>query len=86
MDMYHFKWYIKKNGRYDIFSQVFTLPPVRTINEYSSIGGNNKYGVLYDVLANIRNDSKKDKHIEWPRHVLLKFDTCHITGKTVLNI
>ena len=75
-----------KNGRYDHFSQVFNLPPVRTMNEYSSIGRNHKDGVLHDVLANIRDDYKKDEHIEWPRHVLLKFDTCHITGKTVLNI
>ena len=69
-----------------LISKVFNLPSFRTISEYNSIGGNNRDDVLYDLLHEIEDDINKFKDEEWVRHVSLKFDACHIAGKTVFNL
>ena len=58
------------------------------MSEYNNIGGNNKDGVLYDVVNAIEISYKNDKDWgkEWIRYVSLKFDACHITEKTVFNL
>ena len=47
-----------KIGRYSFFAKVFNWASVRTMNEYINIGGNNEDGLLYDVLASIKEDYK----------------------------
>ena len=56
------------------------------MNEYNNIWGNHKDGLLYDVLASIKEDYKKFGHDDWVRYVSLKFDACHIAEKTVYNL
>ena len=56
------------------------------MNEYINIGGNNKDGLLYDVLASIKEDYKKFGHDDWVRYVSLKFDTCHIAENHSFNL
>ena len=77
-----------KNGRYAFFAKAFNWASVRTMSEYNNIGGNNKDGVLYDVVNAIEIAYKNDKHWdkEWVRYVSLKFDACHIAEKTVFNL
>ena len=56
--------------------KVFNWASVRTISDYYIIGGNNKDGILYDVVnateISYKNDKDWDK--EWVRYVSLKFN------------
>ena len=75
-----------KTGRYGFFAKVFNWASIRTMNEYNDIGGNHKDGILYNVLASIKEDYKKFGHDDWVRYVSLKFDACHIAEKTIFNM
>ena len=58
------------------FAKAFNWASVRTISDYNNIGGNNKDGILYDVVnateISYKNDKDWDK--EWVRYVSLKFN------------
>ena len=71
-----------------LFSKVFNWVSVRTVSEYNNIGGNNKDGVLYDVVNAIEISYKNDKNWNkgWVRYVSLKFDAWHIAEKNVINL
>ena len=59
---------------------------IRTKNEYSDIGGDHRDGVLYDALTNIKDDYQKHENKEWPKHLSLNFDACHIIENNLLNM
>ena len=56
------------------------------MNEYNTIGGNHKDGLLYDILASIKKYYKKIGHEERVRHVSLKFSACHIAENIILKM
>ena len=66
------------NATYGFLSDVFTLPSVRTLNDYSTLDGNCRDGILHETLADMEHsfnimleDRKKDgateEELMWAR-------------------
>ena len=92
--MIRFASYLKNkagNAAYSFISEVFTLPAIRTLNEYDTLDGNAEDGFLHETVKDVEEtfnsweiEGEEKIHL-WRRTGILKFDEMSIKEKILYN-
>ena len=92
--MIRFASYLKNkagNAAYSFISEVFTLPAIRTLNEYDTLDGNAEDVFLHEMVKDVEEtfnsweiEGEEKIHL-WRRTGILKFDEMSIKEKIVYN-